>query len=85
MRHGTEYHIQVAIAGREGVQEEYETNKREAIRKARRLTGLGGFGSAASVTWTTVGKRGKVHRRLLYQCTKVKSRAGREYVKVEEL
>ncbi len=80
----TSYHIEVALAGREGTQSEHEGSKREAVRKCKRLVGNGGFGSAGSVTIHEASGE-KVKRRLMYQCHVAKRRDGKLYVRQDEL
>ncbi len=84
-----QFHVQVMLAGREGTQEEYLSNKREAIRRCKRLVQLGSFGSAGAVyvvgpaRGPQLDKPGK--RTLIYQCHKALNREGREFVKQDEL
>lgn len=78
---GKRFHIVAQIAGRQGTQEENETGKRAAIRKARAQVSFGGFGSAASVTMYEDDKR----KGLIYQCVRLRRRNGVLYTHTEEL
>lgn len=86
-----EFHIQVFLAGREGVQEEYIGGKREAIRRCKRLVGQGSFGSAGAVYVVEQQgaqdgyENGTVKRTLIFQCHKAMTKQKREYVKIDEL
>lgn len=75
-----EFHMQVALAGREGTQESRIGNKRQAIRDCKNLVKQGAFGSAGSVTMQEGRKR-----TLLFQCHMAKAKSGKLVLKIDEL
>ncbi len=84
---GAAFHVQVFIAGREGVQEQRQGNKRLAIRECKSLVSEGGFGSAGSVTMEverSASVKG-VSRTLIFQCSRKYQKNGKLLTKAEEL
>jgi len=80
------FHVQVFIAGREGVQESRMGNKRLATRECKSLVAQGGFGSAGSVTMETFRPgRNDFKRTLIFQCARRYQKNGKLVTKVEEL
>jgi hypothetical protein len=75
-----QFHVQVFFAGREGVQEEYDSQKRRSIRKMKDLLKSAPFGSSGSVRMVQ-GKR----RILIAQAHVAYRKNGSLIVKMDEL